>query len=108
MARVNIILPDDQLERFDREAEQEGLSRSRLIQKAMEDYLGKVEREQEEAKRRAQMEEACRTMDKLAEKAGSWDPVAVLRFYRDTRYGPDWWKTRTNPEYAQKKRRRAG
>ena len=106
MARVNIILPDDQLERFDREAEQEGLSRSRLIQKAMEDYLEKVKQKKEETRRRAEMEEACRTMDKLAEKFGDWDPVPIIRFYRETRYGPQWGKTRVNPEYRPKVQRR--
>lgn len=106
MARINIFLPDEQLKAFDQEAEAEGVSRSGLIQKAMETYLEKVGREQEEARQRDQMAEACRSMDKLAQKLGNWDPVPIVRFHRDTRYGPQWWKTRANPEYRPKSRRR--
>jgi len=65
----------------------------------MEEHPEKMKQEQEEAKRRAQMEEACRTMDQLAEKLGPWDSLSVLRLYRDTRYGPNWWETRTNQKY---------
>ncbi len=66
-----------------------------------------VRQKQEEARRRAEMEEVCRMMDKLAEKLGDWDPGSIIRFYRDTRYGPQWWKTRTNPEYPGKTGRRS-
>lgn len=90
MARVNIFLPDEQLEQFDHAAEREGLSRSRLIQKAMEDYLERVKQEEEETRRRAEMEKACRTMDKLAEKLGAWDPVPAVRSARESRYGTEW------------------
>lgn len=90
MARINVFLPDDQLETFAREAEREGVSRSRLIQKAMEEYLQKVKREQEEARRRTEMAEACHTMDALAQKLGTWDPVSALRSSRETRYGTEW------------------
>jgi hypothetical protein len=106
MARINIFLSDEQLQVFDRQAKAEGISRSALIQKAMEFYLKKVRQEQEEARQRAQMMEACRSMDKLAEKFGDWDPTPIIRFYRDTRYGPQWGKTKTNPEYKKKSQRR--
>jgi hypothetical protein len=106
MARINIFLSDEQLQTFDRQAKAEGISRSALIQKAMEVYLEKIRQEEEEARRRVQMVEACRSMDKLAEKLGDWDPTPIIRFYRDTRYGPQWGKTRTNPEYKTKSQRR--
>jgi hypothetical protein len=32
------------------------------------------------------MEEACREMDKLAEKLGDWDPVAIIRGFRDSEW----------------------
>ena len=106
MARINIFLTDDQLQAFNRQTQAEGISRSSLIQKAMQDYLEKVKQEKEEARRRVRMEEACRMMDKLAEKLGDWDPVPIVRFYRDTRYGPQWGKTRMNPGYRLKSQRR--
>jgi predicted transcriptional regulator len=108
MARINLFLPDEQLQRFDREAEQEGVSRSRLIQKAMEDYLERVKQEQEEARRRAEMETACRTMDTLAQKLGTWDPGPALRDAREARYGAGWKKDHSAvQESPPKKRRRA-
>jgi len=107
MARVNIFLSDELLKSFDREAKAEGAKRSALIQKAMEAYLEKARQDREEMQKRAKMEEACQTMDKLAEKAGYWEPTKIIRFYRDTRYGPGWWKTRTNPEYQPKTKKRA-
>ena len=108
MARVNIFLPDEQLEQFDHAAEREGLSRSRLIQKAMEDYLERVKQEQEEVRRRAEMKTACRTMDTLAQKLGTWDPVPALRDAREARYGTGWKKDHGYvQESPPKKRRRA-
>ena len=87
MARINIFLPDEQLRAFDREAKEEGISRSGLIQKAMEAYLDQAKREKEETERKARMEKAAARMDKLARKAGSWEPVKIIRQFRDTRYG---------------------
>ncbi len=87
MARINIFLPDEQLRVFDRKAEEEGISRSGLIQKAMEAYLDQAKREKEETERKARMEKAAARMDKLARKAGSWKPVKIIRRFRDTRYG---------------------
>lgn len=99
MARVNVFLNDDLLKTVDMEAERSGANRSALIQAALTQYLDAQRQAKEEAERRLRMQEACRKMDKLAEKLGDWDPAAIIRFYRDTRYGPQWWKTRTNPEY---------
>ena len=87
MARINIFLPDEQLQVFDREAEKEGISRSGLIQKAMQDYLEQAKREREETERKVRMEKASARMDELGKKAGSWDPVGVIRQFRDTRHG---------------------
>jgi metal-responsive CopG/Arc/MetJ family transcriptional regulator len=87
MARVNVFMSDDLLKAVDAEAEQEGINRSALLQKAAEAYLEQVRKEREEAERRRKMQEACKRMDELAEKLGDWDPVAIIRQFRDTRYG---------------------
>ena len=84
MARVNVFMSDDLLKAVDAEAEQEGIKRSALLQKAAEAYLQQVRKEQEEAERRHKMEEACRKMDELAKKVGDWDPVAIIRKFRDS------------------------
>ena len=84
MARVNVFMSDDLLKAVDAQAEMERIKRSALLQKAAEAYLEQVRKEQEEAERRHKMEEACRKMDELAKKAGKWDPVAIIRKFRDS------------------------
>ena len=84
MARVNVFMSDDLLKAVDAEAEQEGINRSALLQKAAEAYLQQARQQREEAERRRKMEEACRKMDQLAKKAGDWDPVAIIRKFRDS------------------------
>lgn len=84
MGRVNVFLKDELLEEINREAEAEGTNRSALIQKAMEDYLEAKQRKREEEERREKMREASQRIDKLAEKLGDWDPVAIIRKFRDT------------------------
>jgi metal-responsive CopG/Arc/MetJ family transcriptional regulator len=87
MARVNVFLGDDLLKAVDAEAEQSGASRSGLIQKALAAYLEAQRRAREEAEAQRRMDEACKKMDALAEKLGDWDPVRIIREFRDTRYG---------------------
>ncbi len=84
MARVNVFMQDDLLKEVDAQAEQEGIKRSTLLQKAIEGYLRQVREQREEAQRRRKMQEACKRMDELAEKLGDWDPVAIIRKFRDS------------------------
>ena len=88
MARVNVFMSDDLLKAVDAEAEQEGINRSALLQKAAELYLRQAKEQREEAERKRKMEDACKRMDELAAKMGDWDPVAIIRRFRDARYGP--------------------
>ncbi len=83
MARVNVFMSDELLKTLDAEAEREGIKRSALLQKAAEAYLQQVREQRAAAERRRKMDEACRQMDRLAKKAGDWDPVAIIRRFRD-------------------------
>ena len=87
MARVNVFMSDDLLKAVDAEAEQERINRSALLQKAAEAYLQQARQQREEAERRQKMQEACKRMDELAEKLGDWDPVSIIRQFRDARHG---------------------
>ena len=87
MARVNVFMRDDLLKEIDAQAEQEGIKRSALLQKAIEGYLRQVREQREEAERRRKMEEACKRMDELAERLGAWDPVRIIRQFRNARRG---------------------
>ncbi len=84
MARVNVFMSDDLLKAVDAEAEQEGINRSALLQKVAEAYLQQARQQREELERRRKMQEACKRMDELAERLGDWDPVAIIRKFRDS------------------------
>lgn len=85
MARINVFLKEDLLQAIDAEAAESRLSRSATIQAALKGYLETRRRAREEEQRRREMEAASQGMDALAEKLGSWDPVKVIRDFRDTR-----------------------
>jgi len=87
MARINVFLSDDLLKAINAEAEQAGTSRSALIQKALADYLDAQRAAREKAEAQRRMDEACRKMDALARKLGDWDPVKIIRQFRDSRSG---------------------
>ena len=87
MARVNVFMSDELLKAVDSEAKQEGTNRSALLQKAAEAYLLQARQQREEAERRRKMQDACKRMDELAAKLGDWDPVSIIRQFRDTRRG---------------------
>lgn len=84
MARVNVFMSDELLKAVDAEAKRQHTNRSALFQKAAEAYLEFLHRQREEAERRLKMEQACKRMDELAERLGDWDPVAIIRKFRDT------------------------
>lgn len=85
MARVNVFLPETLLKAIDAEAKARGTSRSALIQGALNDHLEAKRREREEMAVRRDMEEAARGLDAIAEKLGDWDPVRIIRSFRDSR-----------------------
>ena len=84
MARVNVFMSDDLLKAVDAEAKQVKTNRSALLQKAAEAYLHQARQQREEVERRRKMEAACKRMDELAERLGNWDPVAIIRKFRDS------------------------
>jgi metal-responsive CopG/Arc/MetJ family transcriptional regulator len=84
MARINVFLKDDLLEEINREAEAEKTNRSSLIQSALEEYLQAKRQRREEEERRKKMREASRGIDELAKELGDWDPISVIRRFRDT------------------------
>jgi metal-responsive CopG/Arc/MetJ family transcriptional regulator len=89
MGRVNVFLKDELLEEINQEAEAEGTNRSALIQKALEDYLEEKRQLREEEEKRKKMRAASRKIDELANKLGDWDPVAIIRKFRDTNLKAD-------------------
>lgn len=87
MARINVFLSDDLLKAVNHEAAQAGTNRSALIQTALTELLDARRQAREEAEAQRRRDEACKRMDALARKLGDWDPVEIIREFRDTRYG---------------------
>jgi metal-responsive CopG/Arc/MetJ family transcriptional regulator len=83
MGRVNVFLKDKLLDEINKEAKEEGTSRSELIQTALEKYFEGKQRDREEQEKRKKMEDTSHKMDALAKKLGKWDPQATIRKSRD-------------------------
>ena len=81
MARINVFLDEDLLKWVNKKAGRK--KRSAFIQKALREYLEKLEDDE----RRRKMEKASRQMDKLAQRLGEWDPTILIRKIRDVREG---------------------
>lgn len=85
MARVNVFLQDELLEAIDSEAESSRMNRSALIQKALADFLELRRQVRERERLQRQREKASRDIDRLAAELGDWDPVKIIREFRDSR-----------------------
>lgn len=85
MARVNVFLSEELLHEIDEEAAESRMKRSALIQSALTAFLEARRRDREAASVRREMDEAAKGMDALAGKLGAWDPVKVIREFRDSR-----------------------
>jgi hypothetical protein len=69
------------------EARTAGLTQSALVEQALAEYLeGRRKlREADEARRR--FAEALARADAIADALGDWDPVAIIREFRDIPHG---------------------
>ncbi len=105
MARVNVFLKEDLLQAIDAEAAESRMNRSELVQAALTAFLRARQKEREETEIRREMEEASRGMDDLANKLGSWDPVKVIREFRDSQSPRV--RERRKPYRAKGRRRRS-
>lgn len=85
MARVNIMLPDELLERIDQVAQQEGVSRSKLLRLGFMAYCQQREETYEYQRKQAAIEHGMALQDSLREKALPWDPLKILRTERQAR-----------------------
>lgn len=82
MSRVNITLPDNLLEQMDRSAQEEGISRSKLIRVAVHSYFELREQERRRAQRGRDIQRAIELQDELRGSTPPWDGIAELRRQR--------------------------
>ncbi|MBA4370416.1 MAG: hypothetical protein C0418_02420 [Coriobacteriaceae bacterium] len=74
MAKVNIYIPDEMLERIDADASAAGRSRSSVVQEAVGEYTGRRRTANDAAELEAGVRRALETMDRISEQAAAADP----------------------------------
>lgn len=84
--RVNITMTQAELEELDRMAEQLGKSRSGLLREGMHLVRAQLQqqRRQGSEKPRRTPQEVLESILKNRVPAGDWDPVAIIRKFRET------------------------
>ncbi len=83
MARVNIMLPDDLLLRIDQVAQQEGLSRSKLLRLAFLSYCEQRDANYNHLRKQADIEHGMALQDSLRQETGPWNPLKILHQERE-------------------------
>jgi metal-responsive CopG/Arc/MetJ family transcriptional regulator len=84
MARVRVFLDEATHRAIEAEARTTGVSRSRVIERAVAEYIESQRRAREDEAARRRFTEAVALADAVADKLGDWDPAAIIREFRDT------------------------
>jgi metal-responsive CopG/Arc/MetJ family transcriptional regulator len=87
MARVSVFLDEATRRAVEAEARTTGTSRSRVIERAVAEYVESRRRIKEDEAARRRFAEAVALADAVADKLGDWDPIAIIREFRDTPRG---------------------
>jgi len=82
MARVNVMLPDDLLAQIDQVAEEEGVSRSKLLRYAMQAYFSLRDNRKEKEQRHNDIRKAMEIQDQLRKDISPWDSTKTLQSER--------------------------
>jgi len=83
--KVNITLPEEELNEVDAFVHRQGNTRSGVVQQALRFFIKQKEREEEERKRREEMTKAISEIKQLREKSGEWDGVSEIRKWRESK-----------------------
>ncbi|MDD3628554.1 MAG: ribbon-helix-helix protein, CopG family [Candidatus Humimicrobiaceae bacterium] len=85
MVRINLSIEEKELEQIDKISKSENISRSKLIRKALEVYMGEIERKAAENIRRQNIEKAIEVQENLRKYSRGWDGVSEIRKWRESR-----------------------
>ena len=89
MARINISIPEEIINKIDGYKEVVHISRSGFILKALESYFIEVERKILEDKKRDAYEGILSIREMAAPFFNGWDSTSEIRKLRDTRWAGD-------------------
>lgn len=84
MVRINVTLRRADLDLLDAVARERGENRSALIREAIR-ALPRGRYVEGVPPRKRSPEEISQSMERIAKKAGNWDPVSTLRHWRERR-----------------------
>jgi predicted transcriptional regulator len=83
MAHVSLFLDEATQQAVDAEARMTAMSPNRVVEQAIAEYLESRRRAREADAARRRFAEAVALADGIADKLGDWDPVAIIREFRD-------------------------
>ena len=89
MARYNISLPSDIMDKVDKYKEFLKLTKSGFISKALESYFIEVEKKILEDKKKKSIEDIIKIREKIGPSLKGWDSTTEIRKIRDTRWVKD-------------------
>jgi len=85
MAKINISISSEILEKIDKLSKEENMTRSELLRTAFKTYTEVLEGKKREKKRQKSIERAIQTQDKIRSEIGDMDLIQELRKWRDER-----------------------
>ena len=89
MARYNISLPNNIMDKVDKYKEFLHLTKSGFISKALESYFIEVEKKILEDKKKKSIEDIKKIREKIGPALKGWDSTTEIRKIRDTRWIKD-------------------
>jgi metal-responsive CopG/Arc/MetJ family transcriptional regulator len=85
MAKINISISNDILEKIDELSKEENMTRSEFLRTAFKTYTEVLERKKVEKKKQKSIEKAIQVQDEIRNEIGDMDLIQELRKWRDER-----------------------
>jgi metal-responsive CopG/Arc/MetJ family transcriptional regulator len=85
MAKINISISSEILEKIDKLSKEENMTRSELLRTAFKTYTDVLGEKKRETKRQKSIERAIQVQDEIRNKIGDIDLIQELRKWRDER-----------------------
>ena len=87
--RINITMPEEDLEKINKFCAEEKMNKSQLIRESTKQYIASMKELKEKEQRRKNIEWAIKMQDKIRQKSKSFpsgkSAVEIIREYRDSR-----------------------
>jgi metal-responsive CopG/Arc/MetJ family transcriptional regulator len=85
MAKINISISSEILEKIDKLSKEENMTRSELLRVAFKTYTEVLEGKKAEKKKQKSIEKAIQTQDEIRNEIGDMNLIQELRKWRDER-----------------------